>query len=309
MGYTSGAKILADIIEEIAVALIATVGGFWTDADVTWTTAVKTGDSARRALKYLNGAEVIYLALEARNTQYSPYDGHAAKGLRVTFSAVWPIGATKQLSSIPFEDNNTTVVADLATLQLTYYLWIESNGFVLMLKPEPTADIHQNSVFIVVERNPNKEYSDGYSNFYCYNILNIWPSLTRIGFAYENIHRSFLRPFAYEWPNVTISTHSPNWHCMSLGNLERSNAFKSAGNGKVYYIKPIVSNNKIEPGGANTAMAPIFQAELWFFWSESMGLIDGDVVAIEGLTTKFLVKSLDSPDSINRLNYAIKYVA
>jgi len=40
-----------------------------------------------------------------------------------------------------------------------------------------------------------------------------------------------------------------------------------------------------------------------------VGLIDGDVVAVEGETKKFLMKALDSPDSVNRINYAIKYVA
>jgi hypothetical protein len=40
-----------------------------------------------------------------------------------------------------------------------------------------------------------------------------------------------------------------------------------------------------------------------------MGLIDGDVVAIEGQTTKYLIKAVDSPDSAVRLTYAIKFVA
>jgi len=74
------------------------------------------------------------------------------------------------------------------------------------------------------------------------------------------------------------------------------------GNGKVYYVKPIINNQ------ANQ-LSPIFQAELWFPWSESIGLVDGDVIAIEGQTTKFLCKALDSPDSTSRLLYAIKYVA
>jgi hypothetical protein len=79
-------------------------------------------------------------------------------------------------------------------------------------------------------------------------------------------------------------------------------AFKSNGNGKVYYVKPIINNQ-------TNALCPIFQAELWFPWTEGLGLIDGDVVALEGSTTKFLCKALDSPDSTNRLPFAIKYVA
>lgn len=37
------------------------------------------------------------------------------------------------------------------------------------------------------------------------------------------------------------------------------------------------------------------------------GLVDGDIIQVEGTTKKFLCKSLDSPDSINRVTYAIKY--
>jgi|SRR5450759_3862662 hypothetical protein len=95
MGYTTGAKILADIIDEIAAALIASSGGYWTDGDSAWTTATKTLNNARRCLKYTNGGEVMYLALEACNTQNQQvyYVGgptsRSAIGLRVTFSAAW----------------------------------------------------------------------------------------------------------------------------------------------------------------------------------------------------------------------------
>lgn len=79
-------------------------------------------------------------------------------------------------------------------------------------------------------------------------------------------------------------------------------AFKSSGNGKAYYVQPIVHN-------LASQLAPIFQSQLWFPWYETVGLVDGDVIAIEGQTTKFLCKALDSPDSANRLDFAIKYVA
>lgn len=66
--------------------------------------------------------------------------------------------------------------------------------------------------------------------------------------------------------------------------------------------KPIIQNQR-------NAVTPIFQSELFFPFDENVGLIDGDVVSLDGTTAKFLCKSLDSPDSLNRLNYAIKYTA
>jgi hypothetical protein len=319
MVFSLGVKTLPDIIDEIANSLITSVDptdglNHWTDVDTTWDTVDRTALKARRAMKYVKGTEVIYLALESRNTWYANYDGHAAKGLRVTFSATWDIvnhtyGTTVQQSSIPFEDYSGIAqpITDLATEILTYYLWTESNGFVIIAKPEPTTANLQNSFFIAIERNQNKEYADGYSNFYCFNVMNIWPTFARIGYTYGDIHRSFLRPFAYEWPNIQTTTVHPFYYCMTSGTMERYNAFLATADKKVYYRKPIVSNNKIEPGQANIALAPIFNVELWFLWSEMAGLVDGDIIQVEGTTKKFLCKSLDSPDSINRVTYAIKY--
>lgn len=318
--FNIGVKRLPDIIDEIAGNLIGSVDlidglNHWSDADPTWTTAERTEIKARRALKYTNGMEVMYLALESRNTWYSQWGGYTAKSLRVTFSASWDsvnhiYPATNQQTSIPFETFSggmPSPQSDLAALNVYYYLWVESNGFVIMAKPEPSNSNSQQSFFIVVERNPNKEYADGYSNFYCLNLTNIWPSLSNPGYTYGDVHRSFLRPFAYQWPNVTISDQKPFHYCIASGTFERYYSFLSPADRKVYYRKPLISNNKIEPGQANTAMAPIFTAELWFPWNEEIGLIDGDIVQIEGTTKKFLLKSMDSPDSINRLTYAMKY--
>ena len=319
MVFTLGAKILADIVDEIANSLMSSVDStdglsHWTDADTTWNTTDKTLIKARRALKYTNGTEVMYIGLECRNTWYAPWDSQGAKGLRITFSQTWDTinhtyGTTVQQTSIPFESYATiaTPPTDLANLILTYYLWVESNGFVITFKPEPTGSNYQNSAFIAVERNPNKEYPDGYSNFYCFNVMNIWSSLSRIGYTYGYIQRAFLRPFAYEWPGIQTSTAHPYYYCMTSGTMERYYAFLATGDRKVYYRKPIVSNNKIEPGGTNTALSPIFNVELWFPWSEMAGLIDGDIIQIEGTTKKFLCKALDSPDSINRVTHAMKY--
>ncbi len=317
MGFTTGAKILASIIDEIADGLIATPGGYWTNGDVAWNTNDKTLDNARRSLRYLNGTEEIYITLEAINTLVTIYNSggsgvnaRAAKGLRVGFSAGWdsithvPTSTTYR-SVVQFEsqyfpyNQSPTGAADLATLQVTYYLWIESNGFVITGKPEPHArDDRQGSFVVVIERNPNKEYTDGATNFFCYNLASYMNYSSNANYPVNN----FMRPFLYQ----IGSSSSIDTNAMEMAGIIFPQApyyaFKSSGNGKVYYVKPIISDTSDE-------RSPIFQSELFFLYSEGIGLVDGDVIALEGSTTKYLCKALDSPDVTYRLPIAMKYVA
>jgi len=314
MTFASGAKKLWEIIEDIAAGLIASPGGYWTDADATWTTTDKTQNNARRALKYLNGSEEFYVALEQINVtsgyyfyQRNPY--YYGKGLRIVFSLTWDgVGHTypssNQSTLIPFEARyNGGVVADLASLLVTYYLWYDASGFALMGKPEPNAsDDYQGSFIAVVERNPNKNYSDGYTNFYCFAQTNL---TQYCDYALTSIQRprGILRPFSYQYPDwASYGSYSNNGNGISFPLLPTYAGYKSLGNGKAYFVKTIVNN-------LANQLAPIFQSEFFFMWSESVGLVDGDIIAIEGQTTKYLCKALDSPDSVSRLTFAIKYVA
>ena len=308
MGYTTGAKILPDIMDEIAAALIASAGGYWTDGDTAWTTATKTGNLARRCLKYTNGGEVMYLALESINSSMNIYltGGYwrYATGLRVTFSAAWdgtghaPTSRTYH-TFIQFEGRYNGGSGDMATIQVTYYLWVDATGFVITGKPEPNAtDDRQGSFFLVVERNPNKEYTDGFSNFFCYNACNYMNGTATV----DHYMTPYIRPFTYQ-------NRDYNQEGMPTINVNGIyfpacpwTSFKSVGNGKVYYIKPIYFNTA-------DRRTPIAQSEMFFAYAETVGLIDGDVIAIEGQTTKYLCKGLDSPDTTGRLTYAIKYVA
>jgi hypothetical protein len=321
MGYTSGSKTLPDILEDIANGLIASAGGYWTnitsyDSGATaWTTTTKTGDSAKRALRYVNGSEEIFLSMTVTNTYRTFYPSWYTKGLEVVFSASWDsvnhtFPSSNQKSHIPIENvSSAGVSTDMATLQIQYYLWVESNGFVITGKPEPTGSNQQQSFFMFVERNPNKEWSDGQSNFYFFNVTNNYGCM--FGWDYGNAkQRGIMRPFAYVWPpdgygNATWTPAQVVGSGYGVNGIPTPSyfAFKSnVGTGKVYYVKPILNNTS---GSSN----PIFQSELWFPWSEGVGLIDGDVIAIEGQTTKFLCKAVDSPDYTTRLCYAIKYVA
>lgn len=265
----------------------------------------------------------IYMAMEIINqssgmTYYQtpsyPYPWHYGKGIRIVFSASWDALAhtypvSNQSTFVPFETcYNCGVSADLATILVTYWLWIEDapatkgNGFVIMGKPEPTGDSHQQSFILVIERNPSKEYADGYSNFFLYTACNIYAGLYD-GDATSSIwrNRQVLRPFAYQYyDGGGRLTTNANGAGISFVPMPSYYAFKSNGNNKVYYVKPLVHNHAGQ-------YSPIFQSELFFLWSEGVGLIDGDVVSIEGTTIKYLCKALDSPDSTSRLTYGIKY--
>lgn len=256
----------------------------------------------------------LYLAMEAINTYtgiyYYPW--YYAKGIRFIISTGWDGTAhvnsgTIQSTFVIFETHSGGVATDLATLKLTYFLWIEDNGngFVMMGKPEPTADSYQQSFIIVLEKiaSPaNKEYVDNQTDFSLYTAQNIW----NVFYDGDNVatmwrNRGLLRPFAYQWPDGTgRGSWNSNGNGISFSILPSYMGYKSIGNGKVYYIKPIINNT------ANQ-LSPIFQSELFFQWSENLGLIDGDVVAVQGQPVKYLCKALDSPDSAARLTYAIKY--
>jgi hypothetical protein len=64
------------------------------------------------------------------------------------------------------------------------------------------------------------------------------------------------------------------WSTPSTSGDQGRSSFKSHGNGKVYYMKPVAHNHA-------GWQKPIFQTEMCFAWNENEGLIDGDVIALE----------------------------
>ncbi len=257
----------------------------------------------------------LYLAMEIIN--HSNGERYACcwtygKGIRFTFSTSWNstthvASGITQTTFMAFESHTGGVPSDLATINVTYWLWIEDNGngFVMMGKPEPSSSNQQQSFIVILEKiaNPaNKEYVDNQTDFFLYTAGNIWSThYDRDYHASIWTNRAILRPFAYQWPDGggRIDTWA-NGYGISFCQLPNYIGYKSVGNGKVYYIKPIINNTPNQ-------LSPIFQSELFFMWSEGLGLIDGDVVAVQGQPVKFLCKAVDSPDSTNRLTYAIKY--
>lgn len=299
---------------EVRVVSAVTVGQLTVDAALN--TAHTIGDSVKGlAFEIYMAMEIINQATPSAGLQYyyTPNVWYYGKGIRFVFSASWDAlthtyPTSNQSSFMPFETcYNCGVSADLGVMVVTYYLWIENNGngFVIMGEPEPTTDSYQQSFIIVIERNPNKEYADGYTNFYYYSAGNIWGQLYDGADAtsiYRN--RSYLRPFAFQWPDTPSgdTTAFVNGYGISFIPTPTYYAYKSNGDNKVYFVRPLIHN-------AMASINPIFQSNLFFMWSEGVGLIDGDIVSMEGQITKYLCKGLDSPDSTNRITYAIKYVA
>lgn len=250
----------------------------------------------------------MYLALECINTQINTYYSGQwcySKGLKITFAASWDSvnhapGTSDYYTFIAFEGYwyGASNTVDMAILQVTYYLWVDATGFAIMAKPEPSSNNEQGSWLAVVERNPNKEYSDGFSNFYGYFQCNTENGNGTAGWQMRHV----LRPFTF----YSQDYNQQSWSGIDVMGIVFPTcpylAYKSTGNGKVYYVKPIICNARDE-------RSPIFQSEIFFAFDEGVGLVDGDVIAIEGQTTKYLCKSLDSPDNTQRLTFAIKYVA
>jgi hypothetical protein len=317
-GYLTGTKNVHDLIDDIANTLIASSGGYWTNNDATWNTNTRTEGTnlSRRSLKYLKGSEMWYFSMEVINANTNIYRScgnnayYYAKGIRFAFSQTWtpstgypaPPNSQTSLVYILVGNGSNGGCTDILNMQTTYYMWIDETGFVIMGRPEPTSDPNENSFIVVVEHSDTKEYTDGYTNVYLFSQTNIWPTL-HDGSSYNGgeltqLHRSILRPFAYLWPNNSgcWSATQPYSYGISYYVTCGYWGYKSLGNGKVYYVKPVINNE------AN-AVTPIFQSELFFPWNEGVGLIDGDVIALEGTSKKFLC-----PDSTNRLNFAIRYV-
>ena len=308
MPFFSGALPMDQLIELIADTLVGYAN--WENGDTEWVTT-DTGardNLARRCLKYTGDAADIWIALELINDTaghdiHSDSGNYHGNGLRVTFSASWdgiahgyPSTAPEESQSyIPYESvtDGGSIHVDLRDLLMTYYLWVDSSGFALMAVPEANSDDNRQSSFIcVVEHMASKEYSDGLTNFYCFNQFNVgtgWANASAGAVGYR--HREIVRPFAYQHLTGGIQFWSDQWY-----------ALKSTGNGKVYFVKPVICNDSAE-------YQPIWQSELFFKFSPESGLVDGDVIAVEGQTTKYICKSLASPDSTSTLYYAIKYVA
>jgi hypothetical protein len=319
--FASGQLVVVGAGATAEVRVIASVSSGTIAIQGPLNTAHSTNDVVKAlAFEMYMAFEMINITnglLQDASTYYS-------KGLRINFSNFWdPVahtyGPVYQQSFMGYEMKNVSVSADMATLMNTYWMWFDSNGFAIMLAPDNNVtDTYQQSLFLVVERNTNKEYADGFSNFYCYNVMNINNFHTTTT-PQSSRQENFLRPFIFYTPEDTWTGNNyslpPPLCGMNAGiclvpiqmtpanpAAPQAYAFRSVGNSKVYFIRPIIQNSR------GTTL-PIFQADFFFVWTAGMGLADGDIVAISGSSEQYVCRSLPSPDNTTPLLFAIKYAA
>jgi hypothetical protein len=294
-------KNLWEIIDDIANDLIATAA--WQEGDATWTTAVKTAENARRVVQHI--ADGMYLSLIQSNTQrQAGAQAYYAKGLIVVFSDGWNAGAHTPSGNIhivyvPFEGKSATGVnADLAAFAIPYSLFTGSGGFALVgVPPINATDNYQSNFIVVVERNTAKLYADGYTNFYILadgNYINVAFNDYDCGAALFGV--------AVRWWRYTHPFHiqSHGTSAVPIGYDRAYNAFKSIGDGKAYFMKPVLHNEI-------THVYPWLQPEFWIaIDSTKVNLADGDEIAMPApATKKYMVTLKQSPDSATYIYYAI----
>ena len=130
---------------------------------ITLDSAINTAHFGGEPVKALT--HQLYLAMEVINHSGGERYGYAwtyGKGIRFTFSTGWNsathvASGTIQTTFMAFESHSAGVPSDLATINVTYWLWIEENGngFVMMGKPEPSSSNQQQSFIVVLEQIAN----------------------------------------------------------------------------------------------------------------------------------------------------------
>jgi len=291
--YTASVAPLWEIIDKIADDLIALPE--WEEGDATWDTTTKTLTNARRVVHHV--ADDVYLSLVIENgNQYNGSTSYRWRGLVIILSSAWDVGnhqpdGTKYYTFAGFEGDSSTVYGDLAVLDLDFRLFISPSGFALVGVPQPNAsDVYQSSFIVVVERNTNKIYADGFTNFYVFVDGNYFPSYFN---SYVTAYALF--GSTYKW-----------WRYSRAFTLQSQSGYESAftaiaskADNKVYFAKPILHND-----GSN--LSPIYRGEMFIFVDNERGLVDDDEIALPGPSTKkYQVTIKQSPDSAVYIEYGI----
>jgi len=258
MTYYSDTKYLDEIIEFIADTLIAETE--WSDGDATWTTTDPSAFNAKRCLYHSDG---VYIALESINSNVGASPNY--RGLRINFSETWvdnePVDPLQ--SMIQFEGINV----DLAVTDIQYHLWITDQGFSIIAVP--TTGTYRGAWILVMERNTSKLYSDGESNFFCYNDCGNYN-------YYQNGQEEWaakhvIRPWRFE--GTTSDT---------AGRFVPMNTLKSIGSGIGYFVYPVYFNDIYN-------RLTVAQSSMSIGFESGLGLVDGDIIVVQGSTKKFIM--------------------
>lgn len=301
MTFFSGNTDMDALIDLMADQLIAT--GAWGSADGT---LVAGAHPAKRGLVHLTDTN-FFVYLERRvATSNAGIQGcneimvQLSTGFNTTTHL--PSG-TIQTTGIPTEGSASTVNTPANNKTGTHYTWIDASG-VTVLSTWAASGAFDFTVLFTLERNTSKEYSDGFTNFFCASIPNanyfLYPNSAG-GYYYSTgasssnygYNRGFLlRPF-----NFTEHGDYNNGLATFFG------AYRSLGNSKVYFGFPFFSNSQTP-----LQRSLIAQTQRFFLVQPGSGLSDGDLVTyVSGPNTyTYLVKALQSPDSVNYSPWAIR---
>jgi hypothetical protein len=295
--------------------LIAT--GSWVDNDLTW-------NGTRRSLRHAVDAGV-FIAFERRTTTdlISPPNGFNQRlnfqwlEIRVIFSTGWVANApsgTLRYSGM--------VVNSLANTNQTgqHWTWIDANGFITLHRPTASASGIDETAFVSLQRLTTKEYADGATNMY-------WTSFSNNSFSQSgNPGSGTVSRYYHQDPSLGAGTEADSrnrfsqLHLFTQQNFLTASAnpgvgcemwfaaYRSPGNSKVYFAYPYFFNTSGALAGQRN---PITVAgDIWFQASQALGIADGDIVdytAPGPILKRYLVKTLDSPDSVGQLNIGIRF--
>lgn len=306
MTFFNGNTDMDSLLNLWANELIAT--GQWVDNDVTWT-------GSRRSVRHVTDAN-FYLAFERQANNFGsmifPLE------IRIAVSSAWVANApsgTIRYTGIPFMAGDGHAgglpggqsVPPNVSHTGQHWTWIDADGIVCLYRGTSSTYWDYSGVFIL-DRITSREYADGGSNFFVHCYVNNDAGGTNGsgtaartyyadggGVSHVATRHSYIRPF------LTEVTASPG-----TAGIERYvSAFRSVGNSKAYFLFPFYSNSNVNPQRSPSAIT-----DKWFPTTQGLGLADGDIIdytAPGPILKRYLVKAVDSPDSVSPVDIAIRF--
>ena len=354
MAFLTDVGNLDEIVNVIADKLLAShaswtefeTGNYWdgTESDPGY------GNGARRALKMERDGDTLYFAFQVtyhfRYMDASSYgtcgsNCRYCNGFTVKVSDAWtdhaPDGNIQnQMVSTCYWGNEVNWSTYMKPKQHQYWMWTDEgaeaeagNGLSIVIQPEAGHYTYLTTAFLNIERCApgDKQYADGYSNWWLFAIQNHRPNHGSCGSGYqyadfysgETAHAIVMHPFSDATPSYPkgIDRSPTEWFCgyqyIAGCGRDRQYWFKgldlmyglyrSKGLGKCYFQFPMFHAN------VRYNESPQFQSKHFIcMCSTDSDLVDGDVIALSGETTKYLVMLKGSPWTSNPINVAIKYV-
>lgn len=337
MAFETGVMTIAQLINHIPDTLVAShaswtaVGGSWTGSESD--TGYGVDHWLRKACKVDRDGEVLYFAFEvpwrdnvATGFYYCDEGVRWCRGILMTISDAWsdgPSGNYQRCFAVMHYNSGSAV--SFQNLDCQYWMWSDAtgepdagNGLCMIIKATVSYNM---APFINIERCApgDKQYSDGYSNWWLHASPNYFDDSCNYFYRYESEHGAILHPFSDAYPSLPRGYYdSPqgsrsgqtlkdcpgtNWaHMVGLAVLY--GGYRSVGIGKIYFQYPWYMAN-VKNGYDDTFQ---LQSKHWFPLCESDGITDGDVIAIDGDTKKYLALFKTSVGSSIPHRIAIRYV-